>query len=211
MSPSVGSPFARRVIVCALQAKRWIETIAQVLEAGHLSPGAASKLAGKLAWGSAHLFNRLGRAMLRPLFDQKSRRDGQVDFELHAALRWWKDVLSRGVPSLLRAVTEVCDSFQVSGIAEGRSWAPPAGRISHLFCDARGHPPHIAAVLFQNGKCTFTHMTPSAAVLEMFRCRMDSQTMGLELLSISLGLESFKRELHGQKVIVHSDNTGSEV
>ena len=99
----------------------------------------------------------------------------------------------------------------MSGIAERRSWAPPAGKISHLFCDVRGHPPHIAAVLFQNGKCTFTHMTPSAAVLEMFRCRMDNQIMGLELLSISLGLESFKRELHGQKVIVHSDNTGSEV
>ena len=93
----------------------------------------------------------------------------------------------------------------------GRHRREESATSSALFCDARGHPPHIAAVLVQNGKCTFTHMTPSAAVLEMFRCRMDSQIMGLELLSISLGLESFNRELHGQKVIVHSDNTGSEV
>ena len=82
---------------CMLQVGRWIESIDQALSSKHLVPGASSKLVGKLAWGGSHLFNRVGRAMLRPLFDQKSRRDGQVDFELHAALRWWKDVLSSGV------------------------------------------------------------------------------------------------------------------
>ena len=35
--------------------------------------------------------------------------------------------------------------------------------------------------------------------------------MGLELLAISLGLETFKELLSGRRVVIHSDNSGSEV
>ena len=35
--------------------------------------------------------------------------------------------------------------------------------------------------------------------------------MGLELLSITLGLQTFKGMLKGRKVVIHSDNTGAEV
>ena len=34
--------------------------------------------------------------------------------------------------------------------------------------------------------------------------------MGLELLSISLGFDTFAERLRGRRVVVHSDNTGSE-
>ena len=35
--------------------------------------------------------------------------------------------------------------------------------------------------------------------------------MGLELLSISLGLPTFEQKLKGRRIVVHSDNTDSEV
>lgn len=74
-----------------------------------LLPGDASKLAGKLAWGCSHMFKRFARAMLRwvllaspffdalqccnrPIFDQKTRRDGRMSAELVQALGWWLKV-----------------------------------------------------------------------------------------------------------------------
>jgi hypothetical protein len=68
------------------KVEQWLAEIAEALSTLHLSPGRASKLAGKLAWGTTHLFHRLGRAMLRPLFDQRSRRDGHVCAELARSL-----------------------------------------------------------------------------------------------------------------------------
>ena len=85
---------------------RWIAIIDSALAAGKLPQGDASKLAGKLAWGCAQLFHRFGRAMLRPIFDQKSRRDGHIDSQLRRALQWWRKVL-------------------VLDLSEVREWRPP--------------------------------------------------------------------------------------
>ena len=54
-------------------------------------------------------------------------------------------------------------------------------------------------------------MEPPSGGLQAFRARGDSQIMGLELLAISLGLATFKEYIAGRNVVVHSDNTGSEV
>ena len=86
-----------------------MSSIKQCLEAGLLLPGDASKLAGKLAWACSHIFKRILRAMLRrvlvgvaffdasqccdrPIFDQKTRRDGRMSAELVQALGWWLNV-----------------------------------------------------------------------------------------------------------------------
>lgn len=47
--------------------------------------------------------------------------------------------------------------------------------------------------------------------MAFFTRRRDAQIMGLELLSITLGLQTFKGMLQGRKVVIHSDNTGAEV
>ncbi len=111
--------------------------------------------------------------------------------ELERALQWWLEVLK-------------------SGLCERRSWkaeqSPPV-----LFCDARGHPAHLGAVLLIDDRCCFTDYAPPWWVLESFRNRRDHQIMGLELLSISLGLCTFEKLIRGRNVVVHSDNTGSEV
>jgi hypothetical protein len=188
---------------------KWGQTIAEALRVQELLPGAASKLAGQLSWGCCQTFKCFGRAMLRwvalrcfvcscfadssrPIFDQKSRRDGALGGELRAALEWWRDVLR------LR-------------ICELRRWEKVVSPPVHLFVDASGSPPYLGAVVFCDGRVWWTHMAAPAAALERFRARADNQIMGLELLAISLGLCSFEWLLEGRNVVVHSDNTGSEM
>ncbi len=163
------------------------------LSQGRLSPGDASKLAHRLSWGGTHLFKRLGRAMLRPLFDQCSRRDGSLCSELRRALLWWRTVLR-------------------TGIAERRPWQHlSAERPLHLFTDASGTPPYLGAVLFDGEVWRFTHMAAPEVITQCFKKRSDNQIMGLELLGISLGLSTFQRQLHGRSVVIHCDNSGAEV
>ena len=52
---------------------------------------------------------------------------------------------------------------------------------------------------------------PSEDVLGCFVRRRDSQIMGLELLAISFSLGTFADLIRGRRVVLHSDNTGSEV
>ena len=74
-----------------------------------------------------------------------------------------------------------------------------------------GEPPHIAAVTFDGKSWRFTHMEVPPKVVGSFRRRKDSQIMGLELLAIALSLNTFRDLLMHRSVVVHSDNTGSEV
>ena len=130
--------------------------------------------------------------MLRPLYDQKTRRDGAVSPELARALQWWTTVLG------LR-------------IVELQPWVDDKASVPvHRFCDARGEPPHLGVVLFDGAHCFYTHGPPPPGVMHCFLHRRDNQIMGLELLAISLGFCTFERRLKGRRVIIHSDNTGSE-
>ena len=58
--------------------RKWIRCIKMALDTGILRPGEASKLAGRLQWACQHLFNRLGRAMLRAIYDQQKCRSGRI-------------------------------------------------------------------------------------------------------------------------------------
>lgn len=186
---------SQRGFTCRLpedKVRKWAGGMKLAVQRERLAPGAASKLAGRLSWGGSRLFRRLGRAMLGPIYDQKTRHDGQMAPELRRALLWWLAIL-------------------LSGLCERREWRKSSRPPVHLFCDARGHPAHLGAVLFVDGRCYFTHYAPPAQLLERFRSRRDNQIMGLELLSISLGFCSFAELLRERNVVVHSDNTGSEV
>eukprot|EP00973_Karenia_brevis_P053448 7428494-Karenia_brevis.AAC.1 len=72
---------------------KWTRNIELALSEGKLSAGHASKLAGQLSWAVGRMFKRFGRAMIRPIFDQKSRVDGQMSEELIQSLKWWVAVL----------------------------------------------------------------------------------------------------------------------
>ena len=174
------------------KVKKWLKAIDVALLRKHLAPGDASKMAGRLAWGGSHLFRQLGRAMLRPLFDLRANRCVGWNIDLERALHWWKQVLELG-------------------ITESKEWVTSSEMPLHLFCDARGEPPHLAAVLYDGSDWTFAHMDPPADLMCMFQRRADNQIMGLELLAISLGMSVFEREMAGKCTVVHCDNTGAEV
>ena len=165
--------------------------IESALRKGILQPGEASKLAGALSWGSSHMFRHMGRAMLRPLFDQVTRRDGALNPELRQALRWWVMVLRRGV-------TEV------------RPWILENDPICHLFCDASGKDGHMGAVLLVDGQCMWTHAPLADKFMRHFLCRRDNQILGLELAAIGLGLSTFAEKIAGRSIVVHCDNSGAE-
>ena len=80
----------------------------------------------------------------------------------------------------------------------------------HLFADARGHPPRLAAVLLADGKTHYTDWEPPPSLLAIFISRKDQQIMGLELLAIALGFSTFANLLEGRRVFVWSDNVGTE-
>ena len=75
------------------RVRKWVPLIKQALDAGKLCAGQASKLAGALSWAGQHCFERLGRAMLQPLFSRQHSRRGEVRGPLALALSWWADVL----------------------------------------------------------------------------------------------------------------------
>ena len=54
--------------------KKCLRAIEKALSEGSLPCGAAQKLTGRLNWAGQYLFHRLGRAMLRPLYDQKGSK-----------------------------------------------------------------------------------------------------------------------------------------
>ena len=170
---------------------RWRACIETALAESRLLPGAASKLAGRLSWACSQLFHRFGRATLRALFDQRTLRCGSMSPELRRCLKWWLCVLALD-------------------LAELRPWVRQTSRVVHLFCDAAGNPPHLGAVLVVGTRWYWTHCGVDSEVLGHFKRRRDSQIMGLELLSITLGFCTFASQLKGRRVIVHSDNTGSE-
>ena len=120
---------------------KWTGQIESYLALSRLTEGEASKLTGALQWGTQKMFNRIGRAMLRPLIRSVGvvrllvfvgvaifhRNDNWKRTAL--ALRWWLEVLRLQ-------------------IKERRPWVAKGDKPLHLFCDARSTPPRVAAVLF---------------------------------------------------------------
>ena len=47
-------------------------------------------------------------------------------------------------------------------------------------------------------------------MLASFSKRADGQIMGLEILSICLGISTFAKEISGRNVVIWSDNKGAE-
>ena len=82
--------------------------------------------------------------------------------------------------------------------------------IIELFCDARGFPARLAAVIFIDGNIVYTDWAPPPHLLRIFESRKDSQIMGLELLAIALGLSTFLSEVADRKVRIWCDNVGGE-
>jgi hypothetical protein len=80
--------------VCLICAKRALFDVGCCVLAGKLYSGDSQKLSGRLSWATQFLFFRVGRAMIRPIYDQKKSSDGCVPDQLRVAMCWWIHVLS---------------------------------------------------------------------------------------------------------------------
>jgi len=168
-----------------------LKAIRESLSTNLLLAGDAQKLAGRLNWSTQHLFMRLGRAMLRPIYQQKFSRRGTMCPRLVTALKWWANVLELD-------------------IAEKRAWKQQTRAPAHLYVDARSTPPRCAAVLFLDGKVLYTDGPPGAVHMSQIKKRGDGDIMSLELMAIAVGLATFADELRGRQVWIFEDNTGAE-
>ena len=65
-----------RMLPAKAKALKCQRTIEAALASGVLRVGCAEKLAGRLSWATQFIFHRLGRAMIRPIFDQCHTRAG---------------------------------------------------------------------------------------------------------------------------------------
>ena len=96
----------------------WVALIRYYLELGILGAGEASKLAGRLGWASQHIFRKLGRALLVPIYAHMRSRSSVIGWELKLALRWWLQTLEHGM-------------------CEVRVWNEIYTKPLQLLCDAR--------------------------------------------------------------------------
>ena len=56
----------------------------------------------------------------------------------------------------------------------------------------------------------YCDMEPPSHLMASFRPRRDNQIMGLEMLSIAVGISSFAKLIAGRNIVVWSDNTAAE-
>ena len=118
--------YSFRCELAPAKAAKCVDTIVKALTSCEMYPGTARKLSGRLSWASQFMFRRLGRAMLRPLFQRAHSSECMLDEPLRVALGWWLEVLKKGV-------------------AEEYPWQLEADRPAHLYVDARGVPPRFVA------------------------------------------------------------------
>ena len=84
--------------------KDLIEEIDQIIQSGHLDPGTAGKLKGKLMFGASQLWGKVGRTFLRVISERQYARspvseDGFiVDEALKFALEHWRHLIHAGPP-----------------------------------------------------------------------------------------------------------------
>ena len=120
-------------------------------------------MAGKLQWASQSAFKGLGRAMLRPIIDQKKARSSAMGPELQAALDWWLQLLRRDVRYVHSSESSEADITVSAQCANEcicsmeRKWMTSTEEQIHLYADARSSPPRVAAVLFRR-VCDSAHL-----------------------------------------------------
>ena len=142
----------------------------KAMSSGIMFAGEASRLAGRLSFASQHVFKRLGRAMLVPLYMHVTRKRyrHKMDGSLIVSLAWWLEVLEKG-------------------ICEVRTWKESNQRPVQLLCDARSTPPRVAAVCVCDGAIEYADGPPTERMMEQFEVRADNQIASLEMLAIALG------------------------
>ena len=108
-------------------AKRasWSAELRQALTADTLTPGQASKWAGRFAFVNAYVFNRLGRALIRPLIWRQLciGASTRMTSRLRNSLHWFLTLLDRGLERVMPLARPVTTSpVLLYSDADGKGW-----------------------------------------------------------------------------------------
>ena len=151
-------------------------------------------MAGRFAFAARSMFRRYGRAMVRPIYRQQYHplKGGRASKELVEALQWWAEVMELDISERFELDAKVRPHVQ-------------------LLSDAAGNNGRLAAVLIdEHGVAWHTAMDTPAEWAAWFVERTDKQILGLELLSVILGLETFRKQIEDKNITIYTDNTGTE-
>jgi hypothetical protein len=175
--------------------ERWLRSIHYALSTARLTTGAAATLGGRLGFMAQSCFRRIGRAMIRPVYERQhaSRHACAIAAEgpLETALKWWAETLE-------------CD------VAETHDLLRRPKDLAVIICDAASTPPVLAAVVEIDGVWTATVHEVQPAELDRLQSRGDNQIMALEALAIVLALASFGDVIKGRDIVIFSDNSAVE-
>ena len=120
------------------KAHKWCREISEAVKTKKMSKKEAERNAGRLAFATQWTFRRMGRAMIRPFYQQAMRPlpGGAASKRLISASRWW-------IRALGERITQ-----------EIKLWREP--NTIDIFTDAASDPPTLAAVIFTGGKVKYT-------------------------------------------------------
>ena len=171
----------------------WAASVKHVLETDCLEPGKASKFCGRFAFLNAHIFNRLGRALLRPLIwrQRQLRSSPKLTLRLRFALIWFLRILES---ELVRTIS--------------LSPAPPS-QLVVLYSDAQGAGGVGAVAVFPNGDVHFLRGQVPRTEMRQLR-RRKTQIVAFELLAALVALVTLcPNELKGCRIVHYIDNTAA--
>ena len=99
---------------------------------------AAVCMSGRLGFASQHVFNRLGRALLVPIFLQIRARNPDIGPALKMVLVWWRTTLQASMCEVRGAIVRAGRAvLHCSLHCKVRTWKQIQTKPLHLLCDAR--------------------------------------------------------------------------
>ena len=168
--------------------QKWIAAIDDALTSNALTSGAAAKLHGRLSFGTARVWGRVGRAALRPICRrQRHTGDPQLSKELRRVLAWWKDYLSSSPRCSLQRCTSDSPDFV-------------------MYTDAEGNG-HVGAVLIEVRSRRMWHIADTVPGDVRSRLKQRKAQINLyELCAVWVALATFEDLLVDRHLLAFVDN-----
>ena len=167
------------------KANECIRHLEECLENNILLPSEASKMCGRLAFLNTHVFNRIGRALLRPLIWRQLQNYGPYSFSqrLRFVLQWFRALLhsqlSRSIPYRSSLATHVV----------------------LLYTDAESSG-HISAVAIRGPDMMFFDVDVPTIVRRRLHFRK-TQIVAFELIAGIVGIDTFQHLIGPGGRLIH--------
>ena len=172
---------------------QWIEDLLGVLEKNSLEAGHAAKFCGRFAFLNAHVFGRLGRALLRPFIWRQQHAYGNAALtnRLRLSCMWFVALLQRGL-------------WRITSLQQ-----PIFTPTVLLYTDAEGSGRIGAVAEMPGGELLFLRGSIPSRVKRMLQPRR-TQIVAFELLAALVGLTALApSSLRGMRVCHFIDSSAA--